>query len=559
MEVPIKVSGLGTEYYKTKEGYRLEYENGIIEYIDNNDRLHRTDGPAFEHPDGYKEWYVNGEQMTGEQFNRWRAKHNPIKESRAENLKRLASIEVPYQIDDDGTEFFKTKDGYRVEWPDGSTFWYDINDRLHRVDGPAFDRRSDGHKQWFVNGKLHRLDGPAVEHPGGSKEWWVHGKHHRIDGPAVDINNVNVEKEWYVNGKQMSEEQFNQWRARHNPIKESRIENLKQLASMEIPYRVYGDGTEVYKTKEGFRYENPNGSKEWYVNGELHRIDGPAIEVANGDRFWYVNGERHRTDGPAVEQADGRKAWFVNDKRHRTDGPAIEFADGRKAWYIHGKKMSEKQFDKWRAKNNPIKESRIENIKQLASIEVPFKVDNDGTETYKTKDGYRVEWPDCIIWYDWGWLIHRTDGPAVEYADGDTAWYINNKKMSEEQFNQWRAKNNPIKESRSENIKQLASMEVPYKVDNDGTETYKTKDGYRVESAVGNIFWFNNNGERHRVDGPAVEFVDGSKYWYVNNKQHRIDGPAYIGANGTKIWYVNGKEMRENTFDKWRAKHNPIK
>ena len=164
-----------------------------------------------------------------------------------------------------------------------------------------------------------------------------------------------------------------------------------------------------------------------------------------------------------------------------------------------------------------------------------------------------------MIWYDWGWLIHRTDGPAVEYADGDTAWYINNKKMSEEQFNQWRAKNNPIKESRSENIKQLASMEVPYKVDNDGTETYKTKDGYRVESAVGNIFWFNNNGERHRVDGPAVEFVDGSKYWYVNNKQHRIDGPAYIGANGTKIWYVNGKEMRENTFDKWRAKHNPIK
>ena len=38
MEVPIKVSGLGTEYYKTKEGYRLEYENGIIEYIDNNSK-----------------------------------------------------------------------------------------------------------------------------------------------------------------------------------------------------------------------------------------------------------------------------------------------------------------------------------------------------------------------------------------------------------------------------------------------------------------------------------------------------------------------------------------
>jgi hypothetical protein len=33
---------------------------------------HRIDGPAFEKPTGYKEWWVNGEQMTGEQFQEWR-------------------------------------------------------------------------------------------------------------------------------------------------------------------------------------------------------------------------------------------------------------------------------------------------------------------------------------------------------------------------------------------------------------------------------------------------------------------------------------------------------
>ena len=34
-----------------------------------------------------------------------------------------------------------------------------------------------------------------------------------------------------------------------------------------------------------------NGTKGWYLNGKLHREEGPAIEYANGDKFWYLNGE----------------------------------------------------------------------------------------------------------------------------------------------------------------------------------------------------------------------------------------------------------------------------
>ena len=33
-----------------------------------------------------------------------------------------------------------------------------------------------------------------------------------------------------------------------------------------------------------------NGDKLWYLNGELHREDGPAIEYCNGDKYWYLNG-----------------------------------------------------------------------------------------------------------------------------------------------------------------------------------------------------------------------------------------------------------------------------
>jgi hypothetical protein len=34
------------------------------------------------------------------------------------------------------------------------------------------------------------------------------------------------------------------------------------------------------------------GSKFWYLNGKLHREDGPAIEWASGDKWWYLNNKR---------------------------------------------------------------------------------------------------------------------------------------------------------------------------------------------------------------------------------------------------------------------------
>jgi hypothetical protein len=65
---------------------------------------------------------------------------------------------------------------------------------------------------------------------------------------------------------------------------------------------------------------------------------------------------------------------------------------------------------------------------------------------------------------------HRTDGPAVEYADGSKEWYL--------------------------------------------------------------------NGIHHRTDGPAIEYADGDKYWYIYNELHRTDGPAIIYADGDKSWYI---------------------
>jgi hypothetical protein len=60
--------------------------------------------------------------------------------------------------------------------------------------------------------------------------------------------------------------------------------------------------------------EYSNGAKEWYLNGKLHREDGPAIVYANGDKYWYLNNNYHREDGPAIEYTNGSKEWFINDE-----------------------------------------------------------------------------------------------------------------------------------------------------------------------------------------------------------------------------------------------------
>ena len=59
----------------------------------------------------------------------------------------------------------------------------------------------------------------------------------------------------------------------------------------------------------------PDGTKTWYLNDQLHRINGPAYEHPSGIKFWYLNGKRHRINGPAIEY-NGYKEWWLNDKQY---------------------------------------------------------------------------------------------------------------------------------------------------------------------------------------------------------------------------------------------------
>jgi len=99
-------------------------------------------------------------------------------------------------------------------------------------------------------------------------------------------------------------------------------------------------------------------------------------------------------------------------------------------------------------------------------------------------DEYGTKW-----YYNEQGQLHRTDGPAVEYANGDKSWWVND--------------------------------------------------------------------QRHRTDGPAVEYANGDKEWWVNCQLHRPDGPAIEYASGTKSWWVNGKCLTEAEFNAQYGQQQP--
>jgi hypothetical protein len=61
----------------------------------------------------------------------------------------------------------------------------------------------------------------------------------------------------------------------------------------------------------------------------------------------------------------------------------------------------------------------------------------------------------------------------------------------------------------------------------------------------GNRVWRNEAGQIHREDGPAVEYANGTKVWYINNLRHREDGPAIEDKSGAREWWFNNKLHRE--------------
>ena len=91
------------------------------------------------------------------------------------------------------------------------------------------------------------------------------------------------------------------------------------------------------------------------------------VKVGENGRSWYLNGELHREDGPAVEYANGNRRWYLNGHLHREDGPAVEYANGDRCWYLNNEQLTEDEFNE---RMNPAKELTIAEIEQLLGHKV---------------------------------------------------------------------------------------------------------------------------------------------------------------------------------------------
>jgi len=48
--------------------------------------------------------------------------------------------------------------------------------------------------------------------------------------------------------------------------------------------------------------------------------------------------------------------------------------------------------------------------------------------------------------------------------------------------------------------------------------------------------------EKNNFTG-SVKWKHGSQFYYQNGQLHRIDGPAYIKSNDYKEYWINGKQV----------------
>lgn len=67
-------------------------------------------------------------------------------------------------------------------------------------------------------------------------------------------------------------------------------------------------------------------------------------------------------------------------------------------------------------------------------------------------------------------------------------------------------------------------------------------------------FLYDNSGNFHCDDGPAIVYDNGHEVYYNHGKFHRLDGPSlfYTAGDGTKegSWFFNGIYVNEMLW-KW--------
>jgi hypothetical protein len=66
----------------------------------------------------------------------------------------------------------------------------------------------------------------------------------------------------------------------------------------------------------------------------------------------------------------------------------------------------------------------------------------------------------------------------------------------------------------------------------------------------GNIRYYNSKSDLHRLDGPAIEWIDGDKEWWVIGNRHRLNGYAVSWRSVHKFWYLKNKNYSKSCHNR---------
>lgn len=272
---------------------------------------------------------------------------------------------------------------------------------------------------------------------------------------------------------------------------------------------------------EVYAYELDNGDLFFFMNGVLHREDGPAVIRVSGTQEWYQEGVLHRdNDLPALIHWTGRQEWYHKGLLHRdNDLPAYISATGKLLkWYQYGILHRGNDLPAIFEKD---KLSIWYKDGQMHRDVNQFGVANAAMNGFK-KDGTEV-----TKWYLHGKLHRDMNNPAAifSYPDGSQMRKWFNHGVLTRNFEPA-----VIWESGGE------GFEMWYQ---DGVIT-RNDDLPSIIFSSGAEHWYKDGVLHRENDLPAVISREWNE-WRINGKLHRDGNPALINNNGrAQLWCDNG-------------------
>ena len=160
-------------------------------------------------------------------------------------------------------------------------------------------------REWFKHGVRHRTDGPAVIRLEDGifevKEYWLYGIEYPIDAEKL----VESEFKKIVLQKEKDRELLNGSNG-----------YLCDVPSDNATWDIFSEGSAESFSISGWIYFSEEDDKKLCEKleeiGFFQQENAITIQYNNGNVCWLCNGKKHRIDGPACENINGSKEWWVD-------------------------------------------------------------------------------------------------------------------------------------------------------------------------------------------------------------------------------------------------------